>query len=145
MERMIATAIAGARVAMGVGFLVAPGRIGRGWIGDDADDAGTRVVLRALGVRDLVLGAGLLLALEHGRGARGWAEAGALADGVDAVATLAAGDRIPRRGRWTALTLAVPGAAISAAIARRLDDGSAPSPAEQDDAPLWLPREPARH
>lgn len=145
MERMIATAVAGGRVAIGLGLLLAPGTVGRGWIGDDAERGATKVALRALGVRDLTLGAGQLLALRHHRGARGWAEAGALSDGVDAIATLVAGSDIPARGRWTALAMAVPAAIIGAAVARGLDDeGSRPGAAE-DDGPLWLPREPARH
>jgi hypothetical protein len=54
-----------------------------------------------VGARDLGLGLGVLLALDRGAPVRGWLEASAVVDGIDAGACLLArrGDRRRRAGR----------------------------------------------
>ena len=48
------------RALVGVALLAAPAPIARAWVG--ADDTPTTVLARSLGARDLVIGAGLVLA-----------------------------------------------------------------------------------
>jgi hypothetical protein len=113
--RSCALALAYGRIVIGTGALVAPGRVLRPWLGPDAGVPAVGVVSRGLGARDVALGLGAILAMRHRAPARGWIEAGGLADGGDLVATLVAFGRLPRRGRW-----AVAAAAATAVAAARL-------------------------
>jgi hypothetical protein len=93
--RDLARSFALGRVAFGVGFLIAPGRLGRPWIGAAADAPGGRVALRALGVRDLLLGGIAAHVLDRGPVAARAAQANAVADLVDFSATLAVRRSLP--------------------------------------------------
>ena len=104
------------RIAIGVAALVVPPRLARPWVGPHADLPAARVLSRALGGRDLALGLGVLLALRHDGPARGWVEAGGLADTGDLVATLLSFRALPTRGRW-AVAAAAAGAAATARLA----------------------------
>jgi hypothetical protein len=113
LARRAAGGLAAARVTLGVVAYAAPALPARPWIGDAASrTTATTVLARALGARDLGLGAGLLLAARHGAPTRGWVEAGALADLGDLVATLLSFRELPRGGRW--LILAVTAGAVAA-------------------------------
>ena len=102
------------RVAFGVGYIAAPERTGSGWVGKAAKKGGATVLTRALGVRDLVLGAGALWAMRQGDGAaRPWFAAHAVADATDLAATVVAKDSLPRSGFRFALAMA----GVSTAIA----------------------------
>jgi hypothetical protein len=142
VERSIAVALSGGRIAIGLTALVAPGAIGRTWIGPAASDRAVKVILRALGARDLALAAGTMLALRHDRGVRGWLEAAVLADTIDALATLAAGSHIPPRGRWGTIALAGSAAVVGAYVARRIGDGEGSFDPDADQDPVWVPHEP---
>jgi len=72
------------RVATGTAFTLAPAKTSRMWVGRDVDSVYTRMAARGLGARDLALGIGLLTAMQRGASVRGWLEAGALSDGIDA-------------------------------------------------------------
>lgn len=85
--KIVAKALAGTRIAIGLALFVAPARAGRPWIGDAVDDDGTRMATRGLGARDVALGVGMLAALEAGAPVRRWIEAGAAADLGDAAAS----------------------------------------------------------
>jgi hypothetical protein len=80
-------------------------------MGVGADSGGTRVLLRAIGARDLALGLGVLLALDRDAAARGWLQASAVADGLDA-----AGCLLARRQLRPIVFPAVAGAATSGAL-----------------------------
>ena len=110
------------RAVIGTALTVAPAMATRGWIGDDADRAGANVLGRALGVRDLVLGAGLLHALGTGAPTRGWIAAAAMADAVDATATLLNWNDLPRSGRIGILVVALGSAVHMGALAATADD-----------------------
>lgn len=115
--------IAVARIGLGVAATLAPRLVGRALMADR--DGSGAVAARMLGGRDLALGLGALLAARRGPGAlRGWVEAGALADGIDAAAF--ALDRRPGALR-RALTVVVAGgaAALSVWLAPRLGDDDA--------------------
>jgi hypothetical protein len=114
----VARGIAVGRVALGAGLLVAPGPMGRPWVGAVADRPGGHVALRALGARDLLLG-GIALHLA-GRGPAGAraVQASAGADAVDFAATLAAHRDLPALGAAGVLALAG-GAAVAGVLAGR--------------------------
>lgn len=48
------------RIAIGTASLLAPGRSGRSWVGSAAADGDTQAVIRMFGVRDALLGVGVL-------------------------------------------------------------------------------------
>ena len=106
-----------ARVVIGTGLVVAPAVFGRFWTGPAAPAENARVLARAVGPRDLALGAGGLLAVREGDPrwiARSFA-AQAVADAVDVVALAAAGDSLPVRTRAIGGTMAG-GSAVVAAL-----------------------------
>lgn len=118
-----ATAVAAARVAIGVLALARPDVPSRPWVGvGTGPGAGTaglvaRVFGRALGGRDLSLGIGALVALNRADGENGasvWVAAGALCDGLDAATTLAAWRHLPPVTRWLVLSSAA-GASLAGA------------------------------
>jgi hypothetical protein len=120
-------AVAGARamgltrVTLGLVALVAPGLPLGPWIGRAAARSRpARLLARALGARDLALGLGLLLALRRRAPARGWVEAGGLADLGDATITLASFRSLPSAGRWAVLAASGGGALVAPVLARGL-------------------------
>jgi hypothetical protein len=110
------------RIAIGLWNVVMPGVAGRVWIGDDARRPAVKLIARAFGVRDAVLGLGVVVALDRGAPVRGWLEACAVADGVDAAATFLAGDSIPAAARRGVLALAIGSSAAAAWLSRQLDE-----------------------
>jgi hypothetical protein len=85
-----------------------------------------RLLARALGARDVALGVGVLLALRHDAPARGWVEAGGLADAGDVLVTLAALKELPRRGRWAVLAAASAGVLAAVLTSPGVDAVDAP-------------------
>ncbi len=93
-----ATGFAVSRVVFGLGLALAPGRAGASWIGRKAAARPqTQIFARALGARDVVLGAGALRALRRDERdvARLWVMGAATADGTDVLAALAARRHLP--------------------------------------------------
>ena len=74
--REIALSQARGRMVVGAALLLAPGWAGRRWIGEPAGHPAVKVLTRALGVRDLAIGLGAVIALDRGVPARGWFEGG---------------------------------------------------------------------
>jgi hypothetical protein len=124
--RDLAVGLAGGRVAIGVVSLVAPGFVGRTMTGRAESEGGTRLFARMVGARDLGLGLGLLIALNRGAPVRGWLEASAVVDGIDATACLFARDHIRTSVFPGALGLATAGALLSARLALQLDSAQPP-------------------
>jgi hypothetical protein len=128
MERRdLAVSLARGRIAIGVVSLLAPGLVGRTITGRGGSEGGTRLFVRMVGARDLGLGLGLLVALDHGAPVRGWLEASAVVDGLDAGACLLARHHIRASVLPGAGGLATAGALLSAWLARELDSAQAPS------------------
>lgn len=119
--RDLAVSLAGARLAIGVASLLAPGLVGRTMTRRDGSEGGTRLFARMVGARDLGLGLGVLVALDRGAPVRGWLEASAVVDSIDAVACLHARHHIRTSVLPGAVGLAAAGALLSAWLARRLD------------------------
>jgi hypothetical protein len=108
------------RIAIGVISLLAPRMVGRVIAGSAPSGGGTTLFARMVGARDIGLGLGVLIALDRGAPVRGWLEASALVDGLDAAACLLARDHI-RTSMLPGVTgLAASGALLSAWLSRQL-------------------------
>lgn len=108
------------RALLGAGLVMAPGIAARTWIGDASSASGAQVVARALGIRDVALGAGLLWALQRDEPAYAWVAAAAAADAIDAGATLIGWSDLPKAGRVGVLALAAGSAVQMGLLARRI-------------------------
>jgi len=112
--RDVARAYAAGRVAIGVVALLAPRPIGRMWLGAAGATPAGSVVLRALGVRDLVLGGIAMHTLDHPDVAPRWQRTCAAVDAVDFAATAAARRSLPPVGSAFVMAMAAGGAATGA-------------------------------
>jgi hypothetical protein len=110
-ERLIARFTAAGRIAVGAGFVAHPALAMRPWLGTEARKPVVRLLSRALGARDLVLGIGTLATLEDRPALQRWLQAALIADTTDFAVTLAERDHLPRSGR--ALVLAIAGGAVA--------------------------------
>ncbi|MGI8802674.1 MAG: hypothetical protein ACR2KV_10960 [Solirubrobacteraceae bacterium] len=110
--RLGARVIAIGRVAFGAGLLIAPGRIGAGWLGDIAERGAMRHVLRGFGVRDVVIGMIAMHTVDNPQVGPRWQKTCAACDAVDAVGALMAARDLPLRG---ALGVALLGGGAAAA------------------------------
>ena len=116
MIKNLATGLAANRLLFGIGFLLAPQRVSRGWIGRAGGRPAVTVLARAVGARDVVLGAGGLASLaDDGADPRPWFAAQAVGDTIDLLATQAARDALPKSGYR--LGIAMAGASAAVAIA----------------------------
>ncbi len=118
------------RTVLGLSALVAPGLLGRTWVGADAGHTGTKVLARALGGRDLVIGLGTLTAMGEQQNddtlvsASRWIAFGGVADLGDFAATVLSWRRLPRVSRWLVAGLAGGSAVGSLVMARKLLEAS---------------------
>jgi len=119
--RQLMRFLAAGRVVIGVAMVLLPSRVARVWAGPDAGAGAVTQITRALGVRDLVLGAGTLRALESGEPARTWVSAGAVSDAVDAAAAGLAGRHTGGRRATFTVVVASGAAALGAVAAGRVD------------------------
>ncbi len=127
--RQGATAVAAARVAIGVIALTRPDAPVRPWVGGTGTDVTARVLGRALGGRDLALGLGTLAVLrgpaaDEGA-ARVWIAAGALSDGLDVMTSLLAWRELPSFTRWLVAGSAAGAAAVGVAVLLEAAGGQA--------------------
>ena len=124
--RDLAVGLAVGRIAIGVVSLLAPGLVGRAMTGRDGARGGTALFVRMVGARDLGLGLGLLLALDRGAPVRGWLEASAVVDAIDAGACLLARRHLRTSVFPAAVGLASAGALLSGWLSRELDGPESP-------------------
>jgi hypothetical protein len=110
------------RAVIGATLIAAPALVASRWVGDDQLSDGAKLLARSLGARDLALGLGVLLAMKEDAPARGWLEGAALADLVDAAATLLYWKKLPPMGRTATLAIAASSAVQCALVARVIDD-----------------------
>jgi hypothetical protein len=120
-ERDLAVTLARGRIAFGVVSLLAPDLVARTMTGGDASEGGTGLFVRMVGARDLGVGLGLQVALNRDAPTRGWLEAAAVIDGIDAAACLLARHHLRPGVVPGTLGLAATGALLSAWLARQLD------------------------
>lgn len=108
------------RTLIGVGALAAPQSVGRVLLAEP-HHAGARVLLRMFAGREIALGVGQLLAARRGpAAARGWIEAGALADGVDVIALAGSGRALRPWPRWGGAASALSATVAAVLLARGL-------------------------
>lgn len=120
--RRYARLLSWGRIALGVTALVAPRLPSLPWLGEaESRRSSVQLLARSLGARDVALGLGPVLALRHGAPARGWMEAGGLADAGDLVGTLVAWRTLPRRTRLVMLGIISASMASSRLLATALD------------------------
>jgi hypothetical protein len=124
--RELAVGLARARIAIGVVSLVTPELVRRTMTRRHGSDGGTRLFARMVGARDLGLGLGVLVALDRGAPVRGWLEASAVVDGIDAAACLLARHHIRTSVFPGAVGLAAAGALLGAWLARQPDPAQQP-------------------
>jgi hypothetical protein len=128
-EKDLAVSLARGRIAFGVVSLLAPGLVARTMTGAGGSEGGMRLFVRMIGARDLGVGLGLQLALDRDAPTRGWLEASAVVDGIDAAACLLARHHL-RPGVFPGtFGLATSGALLSAWLAGQLDPAP-PAPSQ---------------
>lgn len=116
--RILAAVISLGRFLVGAIFIANPKIMDQAWIGKQAKLPGPQLLSRAVGARDLTLGAGgLQAAVRNDGSARQWLTAAAVCDAVDFGATYAAGRGIPRSARTSVLGIAAAAALLSLAAA----------------------------
>ncbi|HYI98659.1 MAG TPA: hypothetical protein VEX36_03115 [Thermoleophilaceae bacterium] len=114
---------ASGRLAYGSGLVASPGRFAGIWIGDDAKRPATQIAVRALGVRDAALGAGIVATADDSRRLRPWLVAAAVSDLVDLVATVGApAGSISDSARWGTAVVAGISTIAGVAMYLALDD-----------------------
>jgi hypothetical protein len=120
--RRAAGLLAAGRAAIGVAVLAAPEAVTSRWLGAHASHPAVRYLARSLGARDLALGVLALATLDDPRVAAQVQGACAVADSVDALATIAVRAELPPVGAVG--TVAVAGAAAVAGfhLSRALAD-----------------------
>ncbi|MFA9428989.1 hypothetical protein [Egicoccus sp. AB-alg2] len=119
--RLATRCLAATRIGLGLALFLAPRRVARGWIGDDADRPGAAAAVRGLGARDVALGVGMLAAIDDRQDdadLHRWIEAGIVADLADGAATLLAG-RTDHMGRLV-VAMAASGAVFGGWLRSRL-------------------------
>ncbi len=120
-HRQLVRTIAAGRIVAGTALLLLPGTTAGRWIGPDARAPGAKVMTRAMGARDLAIGAGTITALANGQPSRHWALAGAASDLVDGLATLLAIRHIGARRALPLLAVAATAGIASYVAAEHLD------------------------
>lgn len=134
--RRYARLLSYARIGLGVTAFVAPRLPSVPWVGDaEARRPSLQLLARSLGARDVALGVGPVLALRHGAPARGWVEAGGLADAGDLVGTLVAWRILPRRTRLVMVGIIGASMAASRVLAAALDPATASEPPDRETSP----------
>ena len=135
--RKALTAMAGARIGIGACLIALPGLAGRAWIGKPAKQVPSKAALRAVGGRDIAIGLGTVIAATRNQPLTGWVVAGALADGSDAVATVAAWDHLPAT-RLPILVTALATVAAEVALGLQIAASKAPGANPQHPGKLGV-------
>lgn len=111
-------AMAGARTVIGLVAVCQPGRLAQGWLGPASGSGelpSVRILGRASGGRDLVLGVGALVALLGYDESRWWIAAGGVVDALDGAATAVAWSDLPPGSRGHFLAAAA-GTAVASGV-----------------------------
>lgn len=111
------------RLAVGAALVASPDRVASGWLGEDAGRPPVKIVIRALGARDVALSAGTLATLGDRDALRLWVAGAIVSDVCDVASTIVTPDTaLPRNARWATIALgggsALGGAALLAAMSR---------------------------
>jgi hypothetical protein len=120
VNRPAVTTVLALRAAYGAALIATPERLARRWLGPAAATGPTQVPLRALGMRELLIHAGALVAI-HTRDAdpKPFLYASIAGDLSDIAATLAARRELPHDSPPATALVAGASAALSAVVAAR--------------------------
>jgi len=118
--RDLAQGYGAGRAAIGVALLIAPRTLGRVWVGRVAATPGGAVAMRALAIRDVVIGMIAIHTVDHPEVGPGWQRTCALTDTIDFVATAAARPALPPVGSALVMAMAATGAVVGGATAAAL-------------------------
>lgn len=113
--RRLTAAWGALRIGLGATALLVPRTASAVWVGPAPPEPARLVLGRALGGRDIALGAGTVANAMTGRSTVAWIVASGGADAADAAATLAAWRRLPPWGRVVVI-LASAGSTATAAV-----------------------------
>jgi hypothetical protein len=109
------------RLGIGSALVVAPKFAGGIWVGENAGGKGIDVFARAIGARDVVLGARTLAAVRGEQPSKHFLKLGFAADAADAVATALAFKSLSPARRLTMPLIAGAVAAVGYTAANQLD------------------------
>ena len=122
-SRRAAGLLAAGRAALGLAVLAAPEQVTSRWLGDaHALHPAVRYLAHSLGARDLVLGVLGLSTLGDARFGSQVLVACAVADSVDALATVAARSHLPRVGVIGTISVAGGAAVVGFYLSQQLAD-----------------------
>jgi hypothetical protein len=128
----LAMSFARSRIAIGIALVAAPGPAVRAIAADPKTGALAPALGRMLGGRDIALGLGTVVALDHGAPVRGWLEGAALADTVDCVASVIAREQMTPRAFRVTVGLTAASIVLGVLLARRLDPPPSPHPGQPE-------------
>ncbi|MGE4428158.1 MAG: hypothetical protein AB7G37_17030 [Solirubrobacteraceae bacterium] len=111
------------RIGIGAILLAAPERVGRTWLGDDGTTPGAVVLLRALGIRDALVGMAVAHTADDPQRGYRWARTSSFADIVDLAATVSARRHLPTSGALATAALAGGAAVGHLALSRWMRQG----------------------
>ncbi len=121
-DRDTARMLAWARIGIGSVLFLLPRISARLWTGREQATFPTSMMVRALGARDVIIGAGLAAALESGRPTSPWLQAGAAADASDALGTMGSVGELGKLRALGLFALEVGAAVLGVSLAGSLDD-----------------------
>jgi hypothetical protein len=130
-ESTLALAAARGRMGFGIWATVTPGLMVRAMTGRKPLGA-EAVFVRLFGARDLALGLGTVIALDHGSPVRGWLEAAALADAADAVSCVLGAKTLTPNAFKGTLRIAGLSAVVHVVLSRRLDPAPPAHPGQPE-------------
>jgi hypothetical protein len=120
-EKDLIRALATGRIAIGSLAFLAPRKLARVWTGESPEMAVSHMAIRGMGVRDVGIGLGTLIALENDKPVRGWLQANALADAGDATSTLLSWKRHGGVWKYALLALEIGAAYLALQLAETVD------------------------
>jgi hypothetical protein len=120
-SRVLAASVLVLRIAYGAALIAAPARLTRRWLGPAVDRDPTRVALRGLGAREVLLHAGGLAATLRGGAVRPWLAASVAGDVSDIAATAGGRRGLPDGAAPATLAVAGASAVVSVAVGAAVD------------------------
>ena len=116
VSRALTASVLVLRIAYGAALVAAPARLTRRWLGPAVEHDPTKVALRALGAREILLHAGGLAATARGGAVRPWLAASVAGDLADIVSTAAGRRGLPDGAAPATLAVAGASALVSVAV-----------------------------
>jgi hypothetical protein len=129
-ESTLALTAARGRIAFGAVATLAPGLVVRAMTGRRKTLGAEAVFTRLFGARDVALGLGTVIALDHGTPVRGWLEAAAVADAADMVTAVLGQKSLSTNAFKGTVGIAGSSALLHVFLSRRLDPAPVAHPGQ---------------